>query len=88
MPARTSTSHPAQTKPARRQRQSANGNEGKAPHGVSASSATRPASMQPQPQGICSTCVHAVRCLFVRAARQPILHCEEFDDGRQRSRTA
>lgn len=33
--------------------------------------------------GICSTCAHQPRCLFVRAARQPIQFCEEFDDRSQ-----
>jgi hypothetical protein len=31
--------------------------------------------------GLCTTCVHAGTCLFLRAARHPIVHCEEFDDG-------
>ena len=34
-----------------------------------------------QPVGICSTCRHQSRCLFFKAARQAIHHCEEFDDA-------
>lgn len=30
--------------------------------------------------GVCTTCRHLDRCLFVKAARQPIWSCEEFDD--------
>jgi ribosomal protein L37AE/L43A len=32
-------------------------------------------------QGICSTCRHEPRCLFVKAARQTIWQCEEFCAG-------
>lgn len=35
------------------------------------------------PAGICSTCRHQSRCLFFKAARQEIHHCEEFDDAHQ-----
>ena len=31
-----------------------------------------------KPVGICSTCRHRPRCLFFKAARQPIHTCEEF----------
>jgi hypothetical protein len=31
--------------------------------------------------GVCSTCRHLDRCLFVKAARQPIWSCEEFDSS-------
>jgi hypothetical protein len=30
--------------------------------------------------GICLTCSHQPRCLFVRAARRPIMYCDEFDN--------
>ena len=30
--------------------------------------------------GICQTCNHQPRCLFVRAARRPIMFCDEFDN--------
>lgn len=36
-----------------------------------------------QQLGICTTCSHLSRCLFVKAARQPIQFCEEFDDKSQ-----
>ena len=29
--------------------------------------------------GVCTTCRHLERCLFVKAARQAIWECEEFD---------
>ena len=38
-------------------------------------------SSRPTIEGICVTCRHAPRCLFVKATRRPIQHCEEFDDG-------
>lgn len=38
-------------------------------------------STRPAAQGLCITCRHEPRCLFVKAARLPIQHCEEFDDG-------
>lgn len=34
-----------------------------------------------KPLGVCSTCRHLDRCLFVKAARQAIWSCDEFDDG-------
>ena len=33
-----------------------------------------------QQRNICVTCRHAERCLFLRAAHQPIWTCEEFDE--------
>jgi hypothetical protein len=30
--------------------------------------------------GICQTCNHQPRCLFARAARRPIMFCDEFDN--------
>ena len=30
--------------------------------------------------GICQTCNHLPRCLFVKAARRPIMFCDEFDN--------
>jgi len=38
-------------------------------------------STQLKPLGVCTTCRHLERCLFVKAARQPIWSCEEFDDS-------
>jgi len=43
---------------------------------------------RPTAAGICSTCRHEPRCLFARAARQPIQHCEEFDDGGSKAKAA
>jgi len=31
-------------------------------------------------EGLCQTCAHRPRCLFFKAARRPILFCDEFDD--------
>lgn len=31
-------------------------------------------------QGICLTCNHSSKCLFFRAARRPIMFCDEFDN--------
>jgi hypothetical protein len=31
--------------------------------------------------GICSTCTHAATCLFLRAASNPVWHCDEFSDS-------
>lgn len=33
--------------------------------------------------GLCITCRHQNRCLFVKAARQPIWYCDEFDSGNE-----
>ena len=41
---------------------------------------TESASTPIKQLGICSTCKHVERCLFVRAAHQPIWFCEEFDE--------
>jgi hypothetical protein len=38
-------------------------------------------STQMKKLGVCTTCRHLDRCLFVKAARQPIWSCEEFDDS-------
>ena len=51
---------------------------------------TQPKPTNPTPptdreRALCSTCRHAERCLFLRAAHQPIWACEEFDDGSERS---
>ena len=55
-----------------------------------------PSQLQPEsardPQtakaaGICATCNHAGTCLFLRAARRPVWHCDEFD-GAQASAPA
>jgi len=34
-----------------------------------------------KPLGVCTTCRHLERCLFVKAARQAIWSCDEFDDS-------
>ena len=31
-------------------------------------------------KGICSTCIHQPNCLFVKAIRQPIHFCDEFNN--------
>jgi hypothetical protein len=36
-------------------------------------------------RGICSTCKHAERCLFLKATLEPIWTCEEFDEGVENS---
>jgi hypothetical protein len=30
--------------------------------------------------GICVTCVHRAKCLFLKAARRPIMFCDEFSN--------
>jgi hypothetical protein len=46
-----------------------------AERGTDAASARR----HPAQEGSCQTCVHRPRCLFFKAARRPIVFCEEFD---------
>jgi hypothetical protein len=50
-----------------------------APNALGVEAASRTQAYKPV-LGICSTCRHLPRCLFVKAARQPIQFCEEFDE--------
>ncbi|HES58625.1 MAG TPA: hypothetical protein ENO21_04255 [Firmicutes bacterium] len=50
-----------------------------APNSLGAEAASQTRAYKPV-LGICSTCRHLPRCLFVKAARQPIQFCEEFDE--------
>lgn len=50
-----------------------------APNALGAEAASKTQAYKPV-LGICSTCRHLQRCLFVKAARQPIQFCEEFDE--------
>ena len=39
----------------------------------------RPAGVQVEYRGLCSTCIHASTCTFPRSKDHPVRFCEEFD---------
>ena len=41
----------------------------------------RPTPHETEYGGLCMTCVHSSTCTFPRRKDQPVLYCEEFDDG-------
>jgi hypothetical protein len=56
---------------------------------LDAAAQTQPADVKPavaattsyaMQDGICLTCNHRPKCLFFKAARRPILFCDEFDN--------